>query len=192
MKSTIIVEDNAIIVDGKYVAGINLSTLKKKGISVIQWDETEGEIEYSDGRCNEKINSIDSYKTFFTAYNKKHKANIETERLNVPNDPFYVWSDVDERWVVDESARIAYYDKENLAFKKTSMPTECHEWDEVIQDWVLNEECVQLNTKKNYLITTDWYLARQYETGIPTPEDVLIAREQAREYIRKNDPDQQS
>lgn len=38
--------------------------------------------------------------------------------------------------------------------------------------------------KRAYLLSTDWYVIRQAETGIPVPEDILEARQLARESIQ--------
>lgn len=43
---------------------------------------------------------------------------------------------------------------------------------------VKQEEINQLNQK--YLDTTDWYVIRQFETGVEVPEDILQARKNAR------------
>jgi hypothetical protein len=46
---------------------------------------------------------------------------------------------------------------------------------------VLRVEAVVAKQKaKQYLIDTDWYVARKVETGIDIPEDILTKRAQAR------------
>lgn len=40
---------------------------------------------------------------------------------------------------------------------------------------------------KEYLTSTDWYYARYAETGEAVPEDIVIARTEAREYIRRGE-----
>lgn len=34
-----------------------------------------------------------------------------------------------------------------------------------------------------YLASTDWYIVRQSETGVPVPDDILEARQAARDSI---------
>jgi len=33
---------------------------------------------------------------------------------------------------------------------------------------------------KDYLASTDWYLVREMETGVPTPQEIKDARQEAR------------
>ena len=40
---------------------------------------------------------------------------------------------------------------------------------------------------KDYLASTDWYYARSIETGEEIPEDVVIKRTEAREFIRSQE-----
>lgn len=37
---------------------------------------------------------------------------------------------------------------------------------------------------RKYLSDTDWYITRFYETGVAVPEDVLSARQAAREQVQ--------
>jgi len=43
----------------------------------------------------------------------------------------------------------------------------------------------QIITSKRYLINTDWYFARQSETGEAVPEDVITQRGESRTYLRE-------
>lgn len=48
----------------------------------------------------------------------------------------------------------------------------------------MTKEQVVINMKaKAYLTSTDWYVARQIETGKPIPEEILLKRQQARDSI---------
>lgn len=187
MKITIIVEDNVVIIDGKPIIGIDLSFLKKKNISAVQWNGSEGEVEYSDGKGNEKITSMDAYKKAISSHKTKLKSTIESELSKKPSDPFYVWDDSTIKWVVDEEARIAYYESQKIAFRKTARPSGCHKWDTSIQDWILDEMCLQIDMRKKYLNETDWYYVRKLETGEDVPSDIAESRKQAREFLRLND-----
>lgn len=48
----------------------------------------------------------------------------------------------------------------------------------------MTKEQVLINMKaKAYLTSTDWYVARQIETGKPIPEEILQKRQAARDSI---------
>lgn len=54
----------------------------------------------------------------------------------------------------------------------------------------LSDEELELNVKINkflsYLSSTDFYYARLAETGESVPEEIVIKRKEAREFIREN------
>jgi hypothetical protein len=52
------------------------------------------------------------------------------------------------------------------------------EIDQQIQDDINSEALA-------YLASTDWYVIREQETGVVTPEDIKTARAEARERIKK-------
>lgn len=63
----------------------------------------------------------------------------------------------------------------------------------VINGKVVVEVCEEALTSslliesKEYLSTTDWYMARKVETGEEVPSDVAIKRTEAREFIRSQE-----
>ncbi len=46
---------------------------------------------------------------------------------------------------------------------------------------------MQVNEYKTYLSSTDWYIARQVETGEGVPESIVLKRAEAREFIRSQE-----
>lgn len=50
-----------------------------------------------------------------------------------------------------------------------------------------DQRLIKINQARQYLNSTDWYYARQAETGESVPPDVVQKRVEAREFIRLND-----
>ena len=51
---------------------------------------------------------------------------------------------------------------------------------EVVRFTAINNQNISNNTAREYLVSTDWYITRQAETGAEVPADVLTKRTEAR------------
>ena len=71
---TIVRQDSAVTVDGVGLGGIDCTSLASN-IHAIQFDGTNGEIEYNDGKVNEAITSISAYSTITDAHATQVTAN---------------------------------------------------------------------------------------------------------------------
>jgi hypothetical protein len=55
---------------------------------------------------------------------------------------------------------------------------------EQVQQELSQQEQKRINAEsREYLKSTDWYVVRQQETGVAIPQDILDARQAARERI---------
>lgn len=90
MRVTIIKDDNVVVVDGK-AYGVDCSDLPA-GFHALQWDGTEGEVEYGINRCdhcgartkkgNEIISDLAPYQKYVDAWQAaKTHAEAEAARL---------------------------------------------------------------------------------------------------------------
>jgi len=64
---TIIKDDTLVRVDGRDITGIDCSSLEAN-VHAIQFDGSNGEVEYNDGTTNLAITSITAYKTITDLY----------------------------------------------------------------------------------------------------------------------------
>ena len=71
---TIVRQDSAVTVDGVGLGGIDCTSLASN-VHAIQFDGTNGEIEYNDGKVNEAITSISAYSTITDAHAAQVTAN---------------------------------------------------------------------------------------------------------------------
>ena len=54
--------------------------------------------------------------------------------------------------------------------------------EEVAINAILAQEAVNIQNRA-YLTSTDWYVVRLTETGVPVPADILLKRQEARDAI---------
>jgi hypothetical protein len=92
MNVAVVKEDNVVAVDGE---GLNFDFDLPTNIWAIQWDGTEGEVEFNDGTPNETITSFLDYQYLVDAYN------IEKQRL----------ADEEAQAAIDAEAAITYAEK---------------------------------------------------------------------------------
>jgi len=92
MNVAVVKEDNVVAVDGE---GLNFDFDLPTNIWAIQWDGTEGEVEFNDGTPNETITSFLDYQYLVDAYN------IEKQGL----------ADEEAQAAIDAEAAITYAEK---------------------------------------------------------------------------------
>lgn len=189
MKIALIVPDNSVIIDDKGLMGLDLSSLSKKNIYSFHWDEDHGKIAYNDGTIKE-VATLKGFLNLIEDFNKKIVSKIEQSRISKIDNA--VWDDKNIRWVPSEKLSSKDLEIKISDEKKNFAPGKCFVWDDTANDWILDDICLALKQSKNYLKSTDWYYVRQIETGEVVPDEVIIRRREAREYIRENDPSQQS
>lgn len=81
MRITVIPQDKFIAIDEESLFNVREDmTWIPSNIHAIQWYETWGEIEYMDGKENEKIQDLGVYKKILTIF-ENEKLRIENERL---------------------------------------------------------------------------------------------------------------
>jgi len=73
-----------ITIDGENIDSSNFANLVSDDVHAIQWDGTNGEIEYKDGRGNTTITDISSY-GFETAHANEKQAIADAETLAIAN-----------------------------------------------------------------------------------------------------------
>lgn len=107
MKLTIVLEDNLVLVDGIPFNDIDLSSISSE-IRAIQWDGTNGHIEYVDRtKPNSPISSITKYKKIVSEHGKKLKSHVENTK---PKAPFYFLDG--KNWVIDVDLKKKYDDEQ--------------------------------------------------------------------------------
>ena len=82
MKLTIILSDKLIGIDGQFVS-ITQQDLSwvPSNIHAVQWYNTWGEVEYTDGTFNEKIEELGIFEQAIDVYNNEKKRLEDEERL---------------------------------------------------------------------------------------------------------------
>lgn len=178
---TIIVPDNLVLIDGIGLENVDISSLKKKNIHSIHWNNDKGYVEYSDGKV-EDIEDTQLFASVVTNFKKKLTEKVSLAKKNKPEEPFKVWSDDELSWVIDYKKYEEYKKEEE---DKNNSPGRCHKWDDIKRGWVVDETCVEMHKAKRYLRKTDWYYARKLETGEDIPADILENRKQYRDYLRE-------
>lgn len=89
MKLTIIAPDKAVYINGVSYSNLNLNGIPLN-IRVLQWQDTEGHIEYNDGTINETINDLPSWamdaKLEWEVEDKKYNDFIQQEATKLLNE----------------------------------------------------------------------------------------------------------
>ena len=81
MKLTIIVPDKFILIDGQGISQIQQDfSWIPSNVHAVQWYETWGEVEYTDGSPNEKIQELGIYGLAITTLNNE-KQRLEDEKI---------------------------------------------------------------------------------------------------------------
>lgn len=85
MKLTIITENNQVGIDGYFYEDLNLSTANiPTNIWALQWNNSQGHLEYTDGQLNETINELPAWANECVTLWNVHHQNI-LDILNAPN-----------------------------------------------------------------------------------------------------------
>jgi|13_taG_2_1085334.scaffolds.fasta_scaffold112483_1 hypothetical protein len=94
MTLTIIKNDNWVKVDGVAIDDIDCSSLASN-VHAIQFDGSNGHIEYNDGKLNEAITSVSAYSTITDAHATKKASNEADSTANdtayAEHKASYVW-----------------------------------------------------------------------------------------------------
>ena len=107
--------------------------------------------------------------------------------INKDNYGFGVSKDLFETYVeIGDEEHMALVDKANNESKiiipdKNGVPI-LAEQSEMPSNVTKQDTLLEL---EYYLVTTDWYIIRQIETGKPIPEDIKKKRQEAREEISR-------
>jgi hypothetical protein len=88
-------------IDGEYIDSSNFANLVSDDVHAIQWDGTNGEIEYKDGRGNTTITDISSY-GFETAHANEKQAIADAETLAITNRTYEEKREIEYPEVVDQ------------------------------------------------------------------------------------------
>lgn len=208
MKLTIIPIDNSVIIDGVGYHDIDMTGIDTK-IHSIQWSETYGSIEYTDGTLKD-ISDIKKYNSFVSLHKEKAE---EIKNARKPGADYFVWDDNKRKWVEDpilkkksfkpDDNTLSWNDEagdwveDPILKKKLNKPEEPYfVWDKKRNDWSIDKSIkakydiiVGVNDARSYLLSTDFYYARKLETGKDVPKDVVSKRITSREYIINNETD---
>ena len=97
---TIIKDDSFVRVDGVALEPVDCSSLASN-IHAIQFDGTNGEVEYNDGTANLAITSISAFSDVTDAYDTKKAANdaadVEAAATQTALEATYVWKRVHDQ-----------------------------------------------------------------------------------------------
>ena len=96
---TIVKDDSWVSVDGVGINSVDCSSLGST-IHAIQFDGTNGWVEYNDGTSNLAITSISAYSTVTDAYDTKKAANVtaanEADAIQTALQATYGWKRVND------------------------------------------------------------------------------------------------
>ena len=113
MQLTIIKEDNFVSVDGE---GLNFSFDLPSDIWAVQWNGTQGEVEFNNGSPNLSIDSLGEYQEVVDAFNTE-KTRLETERAQAEADALAAMTYADHRATeypsIGEQLDMQYWDSVN-------------------------------------------------------------------------------
>ena len=113
MQLTIIKEDNFVSVDGE---GLNFSFDLPSDIWAVQWNGTQGEVEFNNGSPNLSIDSLGEYQEVVDAFNTE-KTRLETEQAQAEADVLAAMTYADHRATeyptIEEQLDMQYWDSVN-------------------------------------------------------------------------------
>lgn len=114
MRITIISDDALVAIDGEFIQGVDMTSMPSE-IHAIQWYETYGEIEFKDGRVNERFENFEERFANFISLFEERKIDI---RRNSPPNPYSDWNEETKEWVENSIKKTAFDISEQVDYYK--------------------------------------------------------------------------